>query len=437
MRIGFFFILLPLVSAAGGAQQVPATWRVENGRRIGSVDDPLEALTEIGQVLVGPNRQLYLAQPMDRTIRIHDADGHFLKSIGRQGQGPGEFESILSIGFIGDTLYASDTRLGRVSFFDVDGRYLTSSRLVSLGFERGPVRYIPTVAQVLAQDGSALVKPFSAVAMTRPAANAETWQVYLHVDRAGEVLDTVAWEPTRPDPRHPPVIMSQNGNQTFALDPFGDRPIYRLAVDGSGLVIVDRAAAAKPGESIFRVRKLECVRQGALFANVLVPCRTGTADRGGLGREGHSLPIVNAYGAGRSASHTAEPGRSRARSPIGRAHPANGVTRFRGGNGTGRVHLAQSGDAPGWDGALGCPERKRRTPRYAATTCGGKGRGCIGGRAGDGTEWTLLTFRMSRSIGSTASSHRNVNGELLPDLPGVHARKFNNRDHWLGSRCTQ
>ena len=47
-----------------------------------------------------------------------------MTTIGRAGSGPGEFRGLGSIGFIGDTLYATDFQQRRTTLFGVDGRYL-------------------------------------------------------------------------------------------------------------------------------------------------------------------------------------------------------------------------------------------------------------------------------------------------------------------------
>jgi len=43
---------------------------------------------------------------VDRAVVVFDAQGRRLRSIGREGRGPGEFAALRSIGLLGDTLYA-------------------------------------------------------------------------------------------------------------------------------------------------------------------------------------------------------------------------------------------------------------------------------------------------------------------------------------------
>ncbi|MGQ0703895.1 MAG: 6-bladed beta-propeller [Gemmatimonadales bacterium] len=58
-------------------------------------------------------------------LRFFDSTGRFLKSAGRQGQGPGEFAYLGAIQLLpGDTLFLIDGQLRRGSFFDPDGEFI-------------------------------------------------------------------------------------------------------------------------------------------------------------------------------------------------------------------------------------------------------------------------------------------------------------------------
>lgn len=58
-------------------------------------------------------------------IQKYDPNGKYLLTIGREGQGPGEFGSLSFIGFDkDDNIYIYDPRNNRVSFFNKDGSYI-------------------------------------------------------------------------------------------------------------------------------------------------------------------------------------------------------------------------------------------------------------------------------------------------------------------------
>jgi hypothetical protein len=66
------------------------------------------------------------------TYRIlkYNPDGKYLLSIGRKGQGPGEFGGLSFIGFDKDkNIYTNDAVNNRISFFDKEGKYLRQIRM--------------------------------------------------------------------------------------------------------------------------------------------------------------------------------------------------------------------------------------------------------------------------------------------------------------------
>jgi hypothetical protein len=68
-------------------------------------------------------------------LRYYDASGAHLVSVGRQGEGPGEFQGLeLITALPGDSLAAYDFNLRRISFFDSSGAFVRS---VLLDFTEG------------------------------------------------------------------------------------------------------------------------------------------------------------------------------------------------------------------------------------------------------------------------------------------------------------
>jgi hypothetical protein len=54
---------------------------------------------------------IYIAQPRDRQVRVHSAvDGAPIRTIGRDGAGPGEFRGVSRLSWRGDTLVVADMR---------------------------------------------------------------------------------------------------------------------------------------------------------------------------------------------------------------------------------------------------------------------------------------------------------------------------------------
>jgi hypothetical protein len=73
-----------------------------------------------------------MCSKLDRQIRVYDEAGTLLRRIGGAGEGPGEFGGSPSFGVVGDTVWAYDGRLERITLFDRRGNLLSTGRVVSL-----------------------------------------------------------------------------------------------------------------------------------------------------------------------------------------------------------------------------------------------------------------------------------------------------------------
>lgn len=247
-----------------------AEWQAIPVTRIGSVDDPEQGLTQIDQIVIGPDGLFYVSQPLDRNVRVYDARGALRGVIGRKGEGPGELAGIASIGLLRDTLYVSDDQLLRVSFFTMDGTFLTSR---SWRTDQTPTRgtgtsssgpldimYLPTTPQAVSVDGTVLVMPQLVMpVLTERGPGVRTWSYaipVLRMDLRSQVIDTLAWE------QHMAanVVVSRGGGEFFFAAHLFDSPLLKLMPDGSGVVVVDRRAAADRATTTFRVSAIRGAR---------------------------------------------------------------------------------------------------------------------------------------------------------------------------------
>lgn len=79
-----------------------------------------------GSFSVDANENVYIADDSDMAIKVFDPQGKYMKSIGRKGSGPGEFESIGNMIFLPDgRLLVTDYQQRRTSFFSPDGQFLS------------------------------------------------------------------------------------------------------------------------------------------------------------------------------------------------------------------------------------------------------------------------------------------------------------------------
>ena len=154
---GLVFLLAGCGGDDGGGGRVQSSTTIERGARIDSIplltigDDPEDPLYQvIGAVLVGDT--LIVAQASSMTLRFYDRrTGEFLRSVGGRGEGPGEYEGLVSPQRAGDKLYTYDLQAYRMTVLDLSG---TLVRTVSI--EPWGVYNFPYLAGVF-PDGSLLV----------------------------------------------------------------------------------------------------------------------------------------------------------------------------------------------------------------------------------------------------------------------------------------
>lgn len=250
-------LLVLITSTPGEAQSRAARWSLTPDLRIGSVDGP-GALTRAADLVVGQDNRLYIVQPQDRLVRVFSTDGDLVRTIGRRGKGPAEFEHPERLGWIGDTLWVSDSKLDRISLFRQDGSLIATLNLVVPTSE---YPYLSKGAGVLLANGSALGTPRFAVppAVTGPASRTPI----LRLSRTGQVLDTLAWSARA----HQSLILrSARGSMVSSFQPFRDNLIWEVSPDGKSIVFVERPAAKRSGNSFFQVTKVDASGK-TIFSN--------------------------------------------------------------------------------------------------------------------------------------------------------------------------
>lgn len=82
-----------------------------------------------GGLSVAEDGIIAVRQQQDLSVRVYDAEGRFVRSVGQEGEGPGEFMWMAQMGWVGDTLWVHDTRLSRVTRFMPDGTLLRTDRV--------------------------------------------------------------------------------------------------------------------------------------------------------------------------------------------------------------------------------------------------------------------------------------------------------------------
>lgn len=113
------------VAGTGVAQELPFAYRVSEEPRlqIGSIDGDDSVLFRITDVIRLRDGGILVADGGARTLKFFDSRGAYVASLGRAGDGPGEFRRLYRVAELEDGgLAALDLLLGRVTLFSPDRR---------------------------------------------------------------------------------------------------------------------------------------------------------------------------------------------------------------------------------------------------------------------------------------------------------------------------
>jgi hypothetical protein len=112
-------------------------WRVDSLPLldIGGTEGPPQAqFTEIAAALLLPDGGVVVAEYSDATLRFFDSAGKPIRTVGRRGKGPAEYENPVDILRAGDSIIVWDDQLRRLSVLSLDGEY---ARGLPMRFEAG------------------------------------------------------------------------------------------------------------------------------------------------------------------------------------------------------------------------------------------------------------------------------------------------------------
>jgi len=93
----------------------------EGGEKMWEIDLPSVPLHD--GLAIAADGRVVVADRGTQEVRVFDADGHYLTSVGGQGRGPGEFRDLRNVFRLGDDSLLATEAGGRAHVFHVDGHF--------------------------------------------------------------------------------------------------------------------------------------------------------------------------------------------------------------------------------------------------------------------------------------------------------------------------
>ncbi|MEP6835400.1 MAG: 6-bladed beta-propeller [Gemmatimonas sp.] len=122
--------------SSGAAQNVAqgAAWKLSPDPvlRIGEDQTSATEFLRITGMTRTATGNIIIANSGTNELRVFSSAGKFVKSFGRRGAGPGEFQSMRWVGKNGDSVYLHDSQSMRISTFTVNGGFVTSKLIPSV-----------------------------------------------------------------------------------------------------------------------------------------------------------------------------------------------------------------------------------------------------------------------------------------------------------------
>lgn len=115
------------------------SWEVVEELRVGSLDGTgPEVFGSISTIEVDGEGRFFAFERQAQELRVFNVDGSHVRTIGRKGGGPGEFEQVIGMDWAPDgNLWVVDPGNSRISVFDTAGTYLDNHRTLG-GFVISP-----------------------------------------------------------------------------------------------------------------------------------------------------------------------------------------------------------------------------------------------------------------------------------------------------------
>ena len=197
----------------------------------------------VSSASLGPDDALFVADALNREVRVFGLDGAHRVTFGRMGEGPGEFDGLYSVAWTGDRLLTLDPHLGRISEFSAEGELL-GQRTMQRGLSGTGIRLMPV--------GADETYSYNVLESATDFAT-----IYVGHDSRGETGDTAHHLQAPPGPSGSIICRSEGGRRMSLFRvPFGARLVQHPGPGGvmySAMSSAYRIAVTRDNSDTLRV----------------------------------------------------------------------------------------------------------------------------------------------------------------------------------------
>jgi hypothetical protein len=268
IALAFSALLLAVAESAAGQTVCPGPWALREVATAGAVDGEV-TFFDIQDIEVDAEGRVFVVQRSDPSVQVFDADLRSVGTIGRSGQGPGEFAAPpVRLAFRGDTLVVTE-RYG-AHFFAGTEEVRRARFRVRIEAESSTF-----IAGAPLADGSLLGfrflnSPVERFFLTESIA-------LRRFNEAGEILGTIAWVDQLPAVHVPdfPELTRAHPLADWTGEPWTQAVV---TPDGSAVIVI--RDNYKDGAGSFQLLKLGLAGDTLLHVPInYEPTRVSTADR--------------------------------------------------------------------------------------------------------------------------------------------------------------
>ncbi len=137
-------------------------------------------------IVVDEQGRVFIADNQQHSILVFDADGNFVATIGRKGQGPGEFQDINAITANSNRLYIFDDTLKRISVFSLDSLMLSSTFPINSGDVNHVEEVVSRLTQIYALGDNRLLVQYEEFPLQERINGPPTQYRHYYINEIGE-----------------------------------------------------------------------------------------------------------------------------------------------------------------------------------------------------------------------------------------------------------